>query len=837
MNIENNVAGNPSQNSIHPRGGLGNESLENKKDYATAFLKKVNDFQEKMEVFNISTHLKEGSLKKLMSFLESINPMSFLGLSRLINKQVNVFMHDVEKTQRNIKKTPKDFEKNMLNIKNTKKSLLSLKKSVINEIGIGRNLKKLSQVENKPTMAQSCKREQLIIEQKIEAIKKKIKPSKFSILDKGYDKVIKGPSNTVNKAPSQELLKNLKALSKELSIIDNTIKSPDGRNEITGHGEIEKTILRALRRVPFLVNFTPVGMVTGLAHSILGVENATNKEKAIEGAKFIASIVPVVGNFVDIVEGLYGLMTGKRIGTDIPQTTTEALFSIGIGIGGLVIDFFSLGTSGAPVKAAFKAGWKVGLKKLPGIIINGVSNYIAKNGAAIIKNPVRAVGNSAKWLGNTLIKEPVIFAWKAGKAVMYDAPRYVFKNRKTIVNTTIAAVTSPIQTSKNLWNATAGGVASLWNKAIKLWNKSDTPADKPPGRLMRSWKINEEVYLKRKNGTVEKNWRVYGVHPNRTYDIIRYDGVTRERCRPEKIWSIEEIEGQRRGDLLADDVALFEHQKLKYLKKYTTLSKQDYDIIFHEWSNIKQSNVGNCYLIAALNTLRFSTHCEFLIRTSFKRVEGGWEVKIPLGSPDASSVFITQADLRPQKNSNYNKMDSDGNVDTREYLHPVEAPQGYQVLEAAFNKKLLGEGFDRQKTEGGKGHRALLLLLGTNFTKTVIKPSDAAISFAKGTIKKRGEVKSFLNSYDTAKFMATVGTPYSRGGANTFMINGVKFYNSHAYSIVSVNKFTQEVYVSNPHNTNNTIKLSYTDFMSAFSNISAVETNYTKLTRGLQSQK
>lgn len=1285
------------------------------------------------------------------------------------------------------------------------------------------------------TIETACKNTKQEIEAKLESMKSSLPLDQYKTLEQAYENLIKSKSNSVDKEPSQELLDNLKQFSQTLDEIESQIKSQETSGEILDHGEIEKTIVRAIRKVPFLANFTPVGMVTGLINSTLGVENASAKEKAIEGAKFVASIIPVAGNFVDLAEGIYGLITGKRMGTDIPQTTGEALFSIGIGIGGLAIDVLTLGTMGAPIKAAFKAGWKIGLKKLPGLILKGAKDYIAKEGLKALQKPLGAFKDAGVWLGETFVAGPAKFVWKAGKAVVFDAPKLALQGAKEFIK-------SPIQTSKKAIESVTEGAGSLWNKTKTWWknrgeeknktaeervadvktkeqeklanledqnsqlntaieakqkeiagleggekataekelaemqkrqseltgqienkkiaiegvdkvsaevkanlekkvqkiegditkrgeflkeistqdithlsiidlngarskidgeikqidsllaNPKDLPDEtisslrhqqqklteakgkydtecnsrveysrkyfteqvnsisesiknllsgisKPninldeiknasrkigemgavigalknklpnipdinlrqkfheqisrlevayaglkkrfeakvdelkknddfsierrfdsideiatnrldeakiiegqngkivygtdegvnykewnedaqvintdknafasidgmggmghgdkaarilaeemqkgfrDGSLMeqiqmrahqrmqaegigqggacyvagkitenrldiyqagdvkliivgkdgsvrfatrdegqghivhnavqgddagktthssadlqagdriiaasdglwdnftpeqiarmvsgkspedaiklindqtkekmrsgngkpdninviiydfekqspvkqehkidirddmsyrnsieaqigelkagdviishsgtkrtitsvqgdnfivatekngvisqetlgkneltaennewvreikkaesnhRAMSVNEEVYVKRSNGSVEKGWFVEKINSDGSYALRNPEkGLTRNTSQNE-IWSLKEIEGRGSGDLLKDDVALLEKRKLEILDQYTSLSKKQFDSMFGSWNAIRQQNVGNCYLIASLNSLRESPHFEVLVRTSIKEVRGGWEVKVPLGSPNARSVFITKEDLKPQPNPKYNRANRQGEVDTRKYLDPVDAPMGYKVLEAAFIKQVLGGVLDRSKIEGGFGHQSLLSLLGNNFEKVKVSGSDRirdprhthaqygeSPAFIRGTELGRSNLVNFLDSYDNAKFIATANTPSSAiGDRGRFKINGIEFATGHAYSIVNVDKFNKNVFVANPWDTSKVIKLSYDEFMQVFNQVSAVEVRHKQL--------
>jgi len=249
-------------------------------------------------------------------------------------------------------------------------------------------------------------------------------------------------------------------------------KLEEMEREFGQDGEFEKTAVRIVRELPFLSTFTPIGVMAGLIDSALGIEKATSAEKATEGAKFVASIIPVVGNFVDIADGIHGLMTGRRMGTNLAMTTSETLFAIEMGIGGIAIDVFTEGTMGAPIKTAFKAGWKMGLKELPGLILKGAKDFVVDRGKEILKHPVDFLKDSAGWLGETFVVSPVKFVAKTSKVAFLDAPKKLWKNRDKIVSGVGTFLKSPRKTSKEGLKKIAGVSAFIWKKA-KSWVKSE----------------------------------------------------------------------------------------------------------------------------------------------------------------------------------------------------------------------------------------------------------------------------------------------------------------------------------------------------------------------------
>jgi hypothetical protein len=100
-----------------------------------------------------------------------------------------------------------------------------------------------------------------------------------------------------------------------------------------------------------------------------------------------------------------------------------------------------------------------------------------------------------------------------------------------------------------------------------------------------------------------------------------------------------------------------------------------------------------------------SPHFELMMRTSLKRLKNGsWEVKIPLMDPNGQTITITQKEIMAQWNPNLKNpkkiIQGYGQDLIRPMLSPMNANEGYRVLEAAFIKHKFGK-VDRAAAEGG----------------------------------------------------------------------------------------------------------------------------------------
>lgn len=79
-----------------------------------------------------------------------------------------------------------------------------------------------------------------------------------------------------------------------------------------------------------------------------------------------------------------------------------------------------------------------------------------------------------------------------------------------------------------------------------------------------------------------------------------------------------------------------------------TLSDEEFRKHF-EWE-LMQKNIGNCYLVAVINSLRLHTDFKKLIQKSVKKVPDGFEFTLPLGAPYPywKVVKVTERDYYPQ---------------------------------------------------------------------------------------------------------------------------------------------------------------------------------------------
>ncbi|MFH1727737.1 MAG: FHA domain-containing protein [Pseudomonadota bacterium] len=256
-----------------------------------------------------------------------------------------------------------------------------------------------------------------------------------------------------------------------------------------------------------------------------------------------------------------------------------------------------------------------------------------------------------------------------------------------------------------------------------------------------------------------------------------------------------------------------------------------------------QARVGNCYLIAAFNAMMADPNFLSTIAFSIKELPNGdFIVKIPLGSSSGHAVYVSRRDIQSQWNSNYlgPKRGHEFRRDLREALDPPSGSTGWKVLEAAYMKELIGE-VDRARIEGGYGHRALELFFGNNFVnKIYIGSSRQALAESGYT---RDDTLRFLNNFNNSRTIATVNTRSAPSGKRNhqgdqeddssiyFEVGGHELVYRHAYAIKKVDRHSQRVIVINPHRPEVEMEMSFTDFMLAFSDISAGEIKFENLLR------
>ena len=356
------------------------------------------------------------------------------------------------------------------------------------------------------------------------------------------------------------------------------------------------------------------------------------------------------------------------------------------------------------------------------------------------------------------------------------------------------------------------------------------------GRLLEQayWEDERNKYfkaLKEKSSDIveEKPKRVEGPEYTELKDYLKRE--QREISRP----VIEEAKRKR--------------DQLLEARGILSMSKADFDTYFlskefEVRADLKQQNVGDCYLVAAIHAMSRSPHFETICRSSMKRLpDGSWQVRVPLMSEDGQMITITPEELLPQKNRQFLRRSEKGGImpDLRRKLMPVKGKEGLQVLEAAFIKQKFGS-LDRLAAEGGWGDEVLLSLGGDNFKEysidsTTWNPKKEKWEYpGLGSLdeKNMAYLDHYLENFDPEVHMATVSTKHSKiskvvgfykakGTTAKFLVPG------HAYSISGVDAEKKMVNLANPWNTSKPIELTFDQFKENFSGFNAIRIDSAKL--------
>lgn len=364
------------------------------------------------------------------------------------------------------------------------------------------------------------------------------------------------------------------------------------------------------------------------------------------------------------------------------------------------------------------------------------------------------------------------------------------------------------------------------------------------GTDVEPFETGERVYVLLPNGEMHADWvvsrgtkgKLICVSPEKR--IIRHQyshtGTTLDPSRTAHADEIEQGAVRRKSPLCKEFVT--EQLRRRMLEQHATLSKTDFDLLFS--GNLEQQNVGNCFLIAALNSIRHSRHGEAIIRTSVRRRKPPdqqvLEVGFPLGSPEKKMwIPVGGNDLKPEL------FDREG----RAFLHPVKARAGWQTLEAAYIKLRTKSDTVRRKAvdDGGTSDFTLLDMFGTNVNlSSVGKDRDVIATQGQDMI---AAAKKWLHRYSNNQDIATAATrrPKTEDEKRTGRYvaagyRGPRMMNTnHAYSITHVDRANEIVTVENPHDTSKKMTFTFDQFLAAFSVINGVQISHQNLFRPTRS--
>lgn len=327
-----------------------------------------------------------------------------------------------------------------------------------------------------------------------------------------------------------------------------------------------------------------------------------------------------------------------------------------------------------------------------------------------------------------------------------------------------------------------------------------------PKEVIDIW---QEVYVKRGNWTVERWWIVIWFDDRWRY--IMDKGSERKVNSESSVFSIRQIEWNVE---LSNHAAEFERRKLQLLEWDLSLSKSHFTTLF-KW-DFWQKNTWNCYLVAALHSLKESPDFELIMRSSIKILNSDMvEVTVPLLSNwQWKKILINlKTDVQPQR------------IWQKTY-QPIDWSLWFQILEAAYIKEKFWV-LDRAKSEWWFWHEALWRMVWNNFDKTLIW------KFSWSSLSEQWAWNNFIDfaqNYDPKRFIVTVWSISNwRWHDASYQIDGITIHYSHAYSVLNIDKFWQTVTLRNPWANNEPFMMTYDQFLRAFSDIDGVQINYNNL--------
>jgi hypothetical protein len=270
---------------------------------------------------------------------------------------------------------------------------------------------------------------------------------------------------------------------------------------------------------------------------------------------------------------------------------------------------------------------------------------------------------------------------------------------------------------------------------------------------------------------------------------------------------------------------------------------------FEIHASLKQQNVGDCYLVAAIHAMSCSSHFEMICRSSMKRmIDGSWQVKIPLMSENGQIITITPEEILPQRNKQFFKRGEYNKIipDLRPRLNPLKGKEGLQVLESAFIKAKFGT-VDRLAAYGGKSEQALIKLGGENFREDTVNSAqwnEDKKRWIYPGLKSLNPIEMarldyFLENFDPEIHIATASTKHKRGISkltDSFRVNGTtkRLVARHVYSISSVDKNKKTITLANPWDTSKPIYLTFDQFKNGFSSYAATRIDSRQILQNME---
>lgn len=275
------------------------------------------------------------------------------------------------------------------------------------------------------------------------------------------------------------------------------------------------------------------------------------------------------------------------------------------------------------------------------------------------------------------------------------------------------------------------------------------------------------------------------------------------------------------------------NRESSYLSEFRKISDEKFSELFGGLDKIQQWNLGDCYLITAINVLARSKYFDTLTKTSLSIKDDMYEIIMPLGEPGGKKLQISNKELN---------------------LAKVWWAIGYKLLEVAFAKYILNQTTldaldyaEMNKIKWGYSGCALQTLLwwknlnsfqiSAQKNNTIIfkpdvynKSIDKQKTLSNMNEKTKSNIINLLKTYNLSewKWFLTANTIMWSSDRISYNIWKHTLYKSHAYAIIWTTKDAsnniRSVSLLNPRNKEWdkwTFELTIQEFMSGFESIEA----------------
>lgn len=274
-------------------------------------------------------------------------------------------------------------------------------------------------------------------------------------------------------------------------------------------------------------------------------------------------------------------------------------------------------------------------------------------------------------------------------------------------------------------------------------------------------------------------------------------------------------------------------QKVEKQNKFT-LSKADFEKYF-AGENFQQRSIGNCRLLAAIDSLVSRGKYEEVIRKSVKRdKEGNFSIRLPLWSAQGKEITVTKEELKDQININGSK------------AILVSGKEGIKAIVTAYGKLATGKNgndqFDYHNLTGGLWHLAFNTLLegvevfiqGRSKWGKKNEKEDPKWTYDKVFMET---FKKTLENFNPKSDLLTISVYQKREGKwdrgaikDSYELLGHYSKSNHSISVEKTfqKNWTLYIQLSNPRNSNRSYTLSFNELLKSTSQFYLATNNSVK---------